>query len=83
MYFRIFSATAIGIHGQKIVVETTVSNALPKVKIVGLPEKAVDEAKERVLPAIKNSGFSLVPKHITINLAPSYIPKEEQVLISQ
>lgn len=76
MFFRINSATAIGTHGQRIVIETTVSNALPNVKIVGLPEKAVDEAKERVLPAIKNSGFNLVPKHITINLAPSYIPKK-------
>ncbi|HOU76198.1 MAG TPA: YifB family Mg chelatase-like AAA ATPase [Candidatus Dojkabacteria bacterium] len=76
MFFRINSSTAIGTHGQKIVVETTVSNALPNVKIVGLPEKAVDEAKERVLPAIKNSGFNLIPKHITINLAPSYIPKK-------
>jgi magnesium chelatase family protein len=76
MVYKVLSATAKGIHGQKVIVESSISNALPSIKIVGLPDKAVEDAKERVLPAIKHSGFNLIPKKITINLAPSYIRKK-------
>ncbi|MBN1374473.1 YifB family Mg chelatase-like AAA ATPase [Candidatus Dojkabacteria bacterium] len=75
MVFRVYSSTTYGVTGQMVTVEASTSNSLPSIRIVGLPDKAVEDAKERVWPAIKNSGLSLIPKKITINLAPSYIPK--------
>ncbi len=75
MTATVFTATAIGFDGQLIEVECDVSNGLPSLQIVGLGNKAVDEAKERVRSALKNSGFDMPAKRITINLAPADIPK--------
>lgn len=60
------SATAlIGVNGQIVQIECDITNGLPGLVIVGLGDKAVVEAKERLRSAIKNSGFSLPPKRIT------------------
>ena len=76
MLSRIYSATCLGIDAYFVEIEVDVANGLPQVAIVGLPDQAVKESKERVRSALKNSGFSLSPKKITVNLAPADIKKE-------
>ena len=63
-----------------IEVEADVTNGLPKFEIVGLADMAVREAKERVRAAIRNAGVSLMPKRITINLAPADLKKNGSML---
>lgn len=65
----------IGLDGQKIDVEADMHNGLPAFIIVGMANKAVDEAKERVRGALKNSNLVLPPRRITLNLAPADLPK--------
>lgn len=76
MIARIYSAASIGFEGERIEVECDASNGLPTVLIVGLGNKAIDEAKERVRSAIKNSGLEFPRKRVTINLAPADLPKD-------
>lgn len=76
MIARVYSATAIGFDGERIEVECDASNGLPTLLIVGLGNKAVDEAKERVRSAIKNAGLEFPRKRVTINLAPANLPKD-------
>ncbi|MEA3357508.1 MAG: YifB family Mg chelatase-like AAA ATPase [Patescibacteria group bacterium] len=75
MYSCIKSAANLGLEGYLVKVETHISNGLPRFKIVGLPDKSVEEAKDRVTSAIKSSGYTFPLKRITVNLAPSNIPK--------
>ncbi|UMZ73343.1 YifB family Mg chelatase-like AAA ATPase [Natranaerofaba carboxydovora] len=70
MYSTLRSCSLVGLEGMLIQVEVDISNGIPAFEIVGLPGAAVKEAKERVRSAIKNSGFNLPPKRITVNLAP-------------
>lgn len=73
----ILSATTVGLDGVLIKVEVDVaSRGLPSFTIVGLPSKAIDESKERVRAAIKNSEFEMPGSKIIVNLAPADIPKE-------
>ncbi len=76
MVGNILSATTVGFDGQIIEVECDASKGLPSLQIVGLGNKAIDEAKERVRSAIKNSHLDFPIKRITINLAPANIPKD-------
>jgi magnesium chelatase family protein len=76
MTAHVFSATSLGYEGKLIDVESDSSNGLPTLIIVGLGNKAVDEAKERVRSAIKNAGLDFPRKRITINLAPADLPKD-------
>ncbi len=76
MLSRVFSSTVFGIDAYIVEVEVDVSHGLPSFTIVGLPDKAVQEAKERVRSAIKNSNFEFPPGRITVNLAPADIKKE-------
>ena len=76
MVAKIIAGTVIGVRGVKIEVEVDLTPGVPHFTIVGLPDNAVRESKERVLSALKNSGFSLPLKKITINLAPADIKKE-------
>ncbi len=73
---RAQSAAYLGIQAYPVAVETDVSNGLPQLNIVGLPDAGVKESRERVRAAIKNSGFSFPGDKITINLAPADIKKE-------
>jgi magnesium chelatase family protein len=66
----------IGFDGAIIEVESDTSKALPSLQIVGLGNKAIDEAKERVRSAITNSMLEFPKKRITINLAPAELPKD-------
>ena len=75
------SSTLIGVDGLMIDVETDLSNGLPSFDIVGLPDSAVKESKERVRSAIKNSELDFPIKRITVNLAPADIKKKVLHLI--
>ncbi|MFZ6035664.1 MAG: YifB family Mg chelatase-like AAA ATPase [Patescibacteria group bacterium] len=70
------SATVIGLDGRLVDVEADVARGLPKMLIVGLPDTAVQEARERVRSGIRNSGFDFPSGIITVNLAPADIRKE-------
>jgi len=82
MLTKLYSAVNEGLNSRLVEVETDVSSGFPAVEIVGLPDKAVSEAKERVRSAIINSGFKFLPgnkKRLIINLAPADIKKEGSV----
>lgn len=77
MLARVKSVATVGLLAQEVVVEVDVATkGFPGLTIVGLPDKAVGEAKERVRKAIENSGASYPDKRITVNLAPADLPKE-------
>lgn len=76
---KVNSATTFGLEALPVEIEADVSNGLPSFIVVGLPDKAVEESKERVRAAIKNSGFSFPDRRITVNLAPADIKKEGPV----
>jgi magnesium chelatase family protein len=76
MYARTFSAAVIGISAYPVEIETHAINGLPSFQVVGLPDSAVRESKERVQAALKNSGYSPPTKKYTVNLAPADIRKE-------
>lgn len=76
MLAKATSATIHGAGGRMIQVECDITNGLPSLTIVGLASKTVDEAKERLRSAIRNSGLDMPAKRITINLAPADIPKD-------
>lgn len=71
MISRLLSLGLNGISGYCVAVECFISGGLPAFDIVGLPDAAVKEARERVRAAIKNSGFKFPPSRITLNLAPA------------
>jgi magnesium chelatase family protein len=73
---RVKTAANFGLDALPVEIETDLSNGLPSLLIVGLPDKAVEEAKERVRSAIKNSGLNFPQKRITVNLAPADVKKE-------
>jgi len=72
----IYSRARVGVSAPLVTVETHISNGLPSLNIVGLPEAAVRESKDRVRSAIINSHFEFPLRRITINLAPADLPKE-------
>ena len=73
---KIVSVAPIGFEGHLIEVESDITKGLPGLQIVGLGNKAIDEAKERVRSAITNSLLEYPPKRITVNLAPAELPKD-------
>ena len=70
------SASIVGVDGVPVRVEVDVAFGLPGLTIVGLAGSAVLEARERVRAAVRNSGFTVPPRRITVNLAPADLPKE-------
>ena len=75
MYSNVKSGTVLGVQGVSIGVEVDVSNGLPMFEMVGFLGSEVKEAKERVRTALKNSGYVLPPKRITVNLSPADMHK--------
>lgn len=75
MLARIFSCAVIGLDGVVVEVEVDASRGMPHITIVGLPDAAVQESRERVQAAIKNSGLEFPRKRITVNLAPASVRK--------
>ncbi|MCK4905700.1 YifB family Mg chelatase-like AAA ATPase [bacterium] len=76
MLSKIYSSAVVGIEAKLIEIEVDVGRGLPAINIVGLPDTAVKESKDRVKSAIKNSGFEFPNRKITINLAPADVKKE-------
>lgn len=76
MLARIWSASLIGIDALKVGVEVDLSGGLPGVVIVGLPDTAVQESRERVRAALKNAGFAFPMRKVVINLTPADVRKE-------
>ena len=74
-FAKVFSAAIVGLDGQLVEVEVDISSGLPSTTIVGLPDTAVQEARERVRAAIRNSGFFFPNRRITVNLAPADLKK--------
>jgi len=76
MHTKIFSATTVGIHAHLVDVEVDISFGLINFYIVGLPDVTIKESRQRIVTALKNSGFKIPEKKIIVNLAPAYIRKE-------
>lgn len=76
MLAKVASCAVVGLDGVRIEVEVDISPGLPSLTIVGLPDTAVQESRERVRAAIKNSGCEFPTKRITVNLAPADLRKE-------
>ncbi len=79
MLARVWSASLIGINAVKVGVEVDVSAGIPGIVILGLPDTAVQESKERVKAVLKNSGFAFPIRKIVINLTPADLRKEGPV----
>lgn len=73
---RVYTRALKGLDAPLVTIEVHVSGGLPSVNMVGLPEAAVREARDRVRSAIQNSGFDFPASRVTVNLAPADIPKE-------
>lgn len=76
MHAKIFSATTIGVDAHLVEVEVDISFGLVNFYIVGLPDTAIKESSKRILTSLKNAGFRLPAKRITVNLAPADLKKE-------
>ena len=79
MYNKVLSGTLHGVEGRLITVEADVSQGLPVFNMVGFLASEVREASDRVRTALRNSGFLLPPKRITVNLSPADIRKEGSI----
>jgi magnesium chelatase family protein len=75
MLAKVTSAAVVGLEGQLVDVEVDISSGLPSLTIVGLPDTAVQEARERVRSAIRNSGCTFPTRRIVVNLAPANLKK--------
>lgn len=73
---KVKSCAVFGLEAYPVEVEVDIGRGLPSFSIVGLPDKAIDESKDRVRSAIKNSGLFFPDKRLTVNLAPADIKKE-------
>ncbi|QDR80449.1 YifB family Mg chelatase-like AAA ATPase [Sporomusa termitida] len=80
MFAQTYGSTTLGLNGVLITVEVDIANGIPGFDIVGLPDAAVRESRERVRAAIKNSGFEFPGRRITVNLAPADIKKDSSGL---
>ncbi len=76
MLSRVYSCAVVGLEGVIIEVEVDYTNGLPGVTIVGLPDAAVQESRERVQTAVKNAGLHFPRHRIVVNLAPAIVRKE-------
>jgi len=76
MSSKVYTCGVFGLQAMAIEVEADVSSQLPGIFIVGLPDKAVEEARERVRSALKNSGCEFPRTKVTVNLAPADVKKE-------
>lgn len=72
----VYSRAQVGVEAPLVTVEVHLSNGLPSLSIVGLPEAAVKESKDRVRGALLNANFDFPARRITINLAPADLPKD-------
>ena len=76
MYARVLGEARVGLNGAGVIVEVDIERGLPAFEIVGLPDMAIRESRERVRTALKNSGFPFPQNRITVNLAPANLRKD-------
>ena len=76
MLARVWSGAIVGIDALQVGVEVDISGGLPTITLVGLPDTAVSESRERVKAALKNAGYAFPMRKITINLTPADVRKE-------
>ncbi|HZT08370.1 MAG TPA: YifB family Mg chelatase-like AAA ATPase [Chloroflexota bacterium] len=76
MLAKVYTCAVVGLDGELIEVEVDIASGLPAFNVVGLPDTAVQEARERVRASIRNSGFTFPMHRITVNLAPAELKKE-------
>ncbi len=76
MLSKVYAPALFSLDGRLIEIECDMANGLPGFVVVGLADKAVEEARERVRSAIRNSGLILPQKRLTLNLAPADLPKD-------
>ena len=76
MLARVYSCAVVGLEGVIVEVEVDFGQGMPKITVVGLPDAAVQESKERVYSAIKNAGLMYPRRALTVNLAPASVRKE-------
>ena len=76
MVAHIRTVSFLGIEARPVDVQVQIASGMPAFTIVGLPDKAVAESKERVRAALSAIGLALPPKRLTVNLAPADMPKE-------
>jgi magnesium chelatase family protein len=75
MFAAVTSATLVGVEPRPVRVEVHVGGHVPALRLVGLPDTAVREAKDRVQAALQSSGFNMPDRRVTVNLAPADLPK--------
>src|SRR5437870_13412492 len=73
---KVYTCAVVGLDGQLVEAEVDIAPGLPAFNVVGLPDTAVQEARERVRAAVRNAGFVFPMKRITVNLAPAELKKE-------
>src|ERR1700694_4277074 len=76
MLAKVLTGAVLGIDAHLIEVEVDIGNGMPGFTIVGLPDKTIDESRERVRAAVRNSGYEYPLRKMVINLAPADIRKE-------
>ena len=76
MVARVQTGSGVGLEGALVEVEVDLAQGLPAVTVVGVPDAAVQEARERVRAAIRHTGWTFPARRITINLAPAEVRKE-------
>ncbi len=76
MYARAHAVAVVGVRGQVVAVEAHVGRGLPALLLTGLPGAAVQDARERVRPAVENAGFEWPLRRVTVNLSPADLRKE-------
>jgi len=76
MIAKIASCAVVGLSAQPVEIEVDVTQGLPKMIVVGLPDTAVQESKERVKSALKSAGLPIPGRRIVVNLAPADLRKE-------
>src|ERR1700722_14583105 len=76
MIAKVESACLVGMEAAPVCVEVSLAKGLPSFSIVGLPDAAVRESRDRVVAAIRNTGFEFPARKVTVNLAPAELRKE-------
>ena len=75
MFASVTSVALVGIEPQPVKVEVHISSSKPGLTIVGLPDTAIRESRDRVHAALASSGYALPGRRVTVNLAPADLPK--------
>src|SRR5918992_2056070 len=76
MYARAHAVAVVGVRGHLVAVEAHVGRGLPVLLLTGLPGPAIQDARERVRPAVENAGFEWPLRRVTVNLSPADLRKE-------